>query len=176
MHGIYTQGGAACNIVPEAAAVRFYFRAARRATLDSIVKKVLEAAKGCALATDTEVEWSNFELSFDEMQPNDAAETMMEGVFAEVGAPFGPSPGPQGSSDVGNVSMRCPALQPTLSIIDKPYAWHTREFAASVTGPLAHEAIVTGSPHPGPRLPPGPVGSGASRPDARRFRGGKEAP
>lgn len=145
IHGIYTLGGAACNIVPEAATVRFYFRAARRAYLNTIVEKVFKAAKGCAQATDTEVEWSNFELSFDEMQPNDAAETMMEGVFQEADAPFGPSPGPQGSSDVGNVSMRCPALQPTLSIIDKPYAWHTREFAASTTGPLAHAAIVKGA-------------------------------
>jgi hypothetical protein len=41
--------------------------------------------------------------------------------------------------------MRCPALQPTLSIIDKPYTWHTREFAASTTGPLAHEALVKGA-------------------------------
>ncbi len=145
IHGIYTQGGAACNIVPEAATVRFYFRAARRAYLDSVVKNVLEAAEGCARATQTEVEWSNFELSFDEMRPNDAAESMMEEVFTEVGAPFGPSPGPQGSSDVGNVSMRCPALQPTLSIIDKPYTWHTREFASATTGPLAHEALVKGA-------------------------------
>ena len=145
IHGIYTLGGAACNIVPEAATVRFYFRAERRAYLNTLMDKVYKAAKGCAMATDTDVEWSSFELSFDDMQPNDAAETMMESVFAECGVPFGPSPGPQGSSDVGNVSMRCPALQPTLSIIDKPYAWHTREFAAATTGPLAHEALVKGA-------------------------------
>jgi amidohydrolase len=145
IHGIYTLGGAACNIVPEAATVRFYFRAERRAYLDTLMDKVYKAAKGCAMATDTEVEWSSFELSFGNMQPNNAAETMMEGVFDECGVLFGPSPGPQGSSDIGNVSMRCPALQPMLSIIDKPYAWHTREFAASTTGPLAHQALVQGA-------------------------------
>ena len=145
MHGIYTLGGVACNIVPEAATVRFYFRAEHRAYLNSLMKKIFKAAEGCALATDTEVEWSNFELSFDEMQPNETAESMMEDVFRELDVPFGPCPGPQGSSDVGNVSMRCPALQPTLSIIDKPYAWHTREFAAATTGPLAHKAIVAGA-------------------------------
>jgi len=145
IHGIYTVGGAACNIVPEAATVRFYFRAERRAYLKNLVQKILKAAQGCAMATDTEVEWSNFELSFDEMQPNETAESMMEDIFREQGVPFGPCPGPQGSSDVGNVSKRCPALQPTLSIMDKPYAWHTRDFAASTTGPLAHKAIVTGA-------------------------------
>ncbi len=145
IHGIYTQGGAACNIVPETAAVRFYFRGERRAYLNTLVKKILRAAEGCAQATDTEVEWSNFELSFDEMQPNEAAESMMEDVFRERNVPFVPCPGPKGSSDVGNVSMRCPALQPTLSIMDKPHAWHTREFAAATTGPLAHKALVEGA-------------------------------
>ncbi|HSV56980.1 MAG TPA: amidohydrolase [Magnetospirillaceae bacterium] len=145
LHGIITQGGAACNIVPEAAAARFYFRAGRRAYLETVMRKVFDSARGCALATDTEVEWTNFEASFDEMRPNDAAEAMMEDVYREVGEPFDQSPGPQGSSDVGNVSMRCPAVQPTLSIIDKPFSWHTREFAQSVTGPLAHRAIAAGA-------------------------------
>jgi amidohydrolase len=145
MHGIYVNGGAACNIVPEAASVRFYFRAPHRKYLDALVAKVLKAAQGCALATDTEVEWSNFELSFDEMQPNETAESMMEEVFRERKVPFIGCPGPQGSSDVGNVSMRCPALQPTLSITDQHYPWHTREFAAATIGPLAHKALVEGA-------------------------------
>lgn len=145
MHGIYAQGGVACNIVPEAAVVRFYFRAPYRRYLNTLVQKILKAAQGCAMATDTEVEWNTFELSFDEMQPNEAAESMMEDVFRERNVPFIPCPGPQGSSDVGNVSMRCPALQPTLSITDQHYPWHTREFAAATVGPLAHKALVEGA-------------------------------
>ncbi len=97
------------------------------------------------MATETEVEWMNFELSFDEVQPNETAETLMEEVFSEFEVPFGPCPGAQGSSDVGNVSKRCPALQPTLSITKNPYAWHTREFAAATVQPEAHEARVKGA-------------------------------
>jgi len=145
MHGIYVDAGTACNIVPEAATVHFYFRAARRAYLNRLLEKVYNAARGAALATETEVEWSNFELSFDELVPNDAAETMMESVYDELGVGYRPVSGPDGSSDVGNVSMRCPTLQPMLSIIDKPYALHTREFAAATTGAQAHAAIVTGA-------------------------------
>ncbi len=145
IHGIYVNGGTACNIVPEAASVRFYFRSPRRAYLNALIGKAYNAARGAAMATETEVEWSNFELPFDEVMPNDAAETMMEGVYAELGVAFGPGSGPEGSSDVGNVSMHCPTLQPTLPIIDQPYTLHTREFAAATIGGQAHAAIVTGA-------------------------------
>ena len=145
MHGIIVQGGAAPNIVPESAVARFYFRSPWRSLLDRLVEKAQNAARGAALATETEVQWRNFELSFDDVQPNEAAESMMEDVFRELGVPFGPCPGAQGSSDVGNVSKRCPALQPTLSITEHPYAWHTRDFAAATVRPEAHEALVRGA-------------------------------
>lgn len=145
MHGIISQGGAAPNIVPESAVARFYFRAPWRSLLDRLVGKAQNAAKGAAMATETEVDWMNFELSFDDVQPNEAAESMMEDVFRQLAVPFVPCPGAQGSSDVGNVSKRCPALQPTLSITEHPYAWHTRDFAAATTQPEAHEALVRGA-------------------------------
>ena len=145
MHGIIHQGGAAPNIVPESAVARFYFRSPWRSQLDRIVEKALNAARGAAMATETEVQWRNFELSFDDVQPNPAAEKMMEDVFGSRGVAFGPSPGPQGSSDVGNVSKRCPTLQPTLSITPHPFAWHTRDFAAATVQPEAHEALVRGA-------------------------------
>ncbi|HPE89788.1 MAG TPA: M20 family metallopeptidase [Spirochaetia bacterium] len=145
MHGIYVDGGKACNIVPETAVVRFYFRSPRRAHLNELLQKAYNAARGAAMATETEVEWRQFELPFDELAPNEAAESMMEGVYDELGVPYGPVSGPEGSSDVGNVSMRCPTLQPTLSIVDRPYALHTREFAAATTAPMAHDAIATGA-------------------------------
>ncbi len=145
MHGIIVEGGAAPNIVPETAVARFYFRSPWRSLLDRLIERANNAARGAALATETEVKWHNFELSFDDVQPNEAAESMMEGVFSEFGVPFGPCPGAQGSSDVGNVSKRCPALQPTLAITEHPYAWHTREFAAATVLPQAHEALVTGA-------------------------------
>ncbi len=145
MHGIYLDGGKACNIVPESSTVRFYFRSSRRAHLNDLLQKAYNAARGAALATDTEAEWHQFELPFDELVPNEAAESMMESVYDELGVRYGPVSGPDGSSDVGNVSMHCPTLQPTLSIVDKPYALHTREFEAATVTPMAHAAIATGA-------------------------------
>jgi len=145
MHGIYVDAGKACNIVPEEAVVRFYFRAGRRRYLDGLLAKVYNAARGAALATDTEVEWRNHELSFDELVPNEAAEAMMEAIYDELGVRYGPETGPDGSSDVGNVSQRCPTLQPMLPITEGPLALHTREFAAATTSPLGHAAIALGA-------------------------------
>lgn len=145
MHGIIAEGGLAPNIVPERAVARFYFRAPRRSHLDGIIGQVQRCAEGAALATGTKVTWHNFEFSFDDMLKNDSAETFMEGLFADFGITTVPSPGRDGSSDMGNVSQRCPSLQPKLSIVDEAMALHTHEFAQATTQPRAHEALVTGA-------------------------------
>jgi len=145
MHGIVSDGGLAPNIVPEQASALFYFRAPSRKYLNEILEKAYNCARGAALATGSTVEWKNFEASFDNMVPNAPAEDMMEGIFEELNIPIGVSPGPSGSSDVGNVSQKCPAIQPVLSITDHPVAAHTREFAEAVTSPKGYEALETGA-------------------------------
>lgn len=145
IHGVIDAGGVAPNIVPERALCRFEFRAPTRAYLDGLTKRCLDCARAAALATGTEVTWEKFESSFDEMIPNLAGEQMIAEIFDELGIPFSPPPVPSGSTDMGNVSQRCPALQPMLAITPHPFPLHTREFAASVTKPEAHEALVLGA-------------------------------
>lgn len=145
IHGIIPEGGLAPNIVPEHAAARFYFRAPKRPLLDRIVSRIYKCALGAAQATETEVTWRNYEYSFDDMLKNDAAEKFVEDLLAEYQVSFGPPPGTMGSSDVGNVSYRCPALQPKLSIIDEEMTLHTHEFAEATLTERAHEALVTGA-------------------------------
>jgi metal-dependent amidase/aminoacylase/carboxypeptidase family protein len=133
------------NIVPERAVARFYFRATKRFILNEVVRKAQNCARGAALATETEVRWENFEPSFDEMIPNSPAEEAMEEIMRRLGVELSISPGPRGSSDIGNVSHRCPAIQPMLAISSEPLALHTREFAKATTSEEAHKAIVTGA-------------------------------
>lgn len=145
IHGIITNGGDAPNIVPQSASAKFYFRAPSRAYLNGIMGRVLDCAKGAAMATQTDMTWENVEFSFDEMVPNDPAESMMESVFEEMGISFENPASPSGSSDVGNVSQRCPALQPELTIMDGYAAHHTVEFAQAITTEKAHRAIELGA-------------------------------
>lgn len=145
MHGIVYDGGAAPNIVPERAVGRFYFRAPKRAYLDEIIKKVHNCARGAALATETEVTWRNFEASFMDMLPNGPAETMAKKYFAEMGLEVTPCGTFMGSSDMGDVSYRCPALQPEIDISGENIEAHTRAFAEATQKPRAHEAMRDGA-------------------------------
>lgn len=145
IHGIVTEGGEAPNIVPMEAKALFYFRSPTRKYLQTIMDRILDCARGAAMATQTKVSWENVEYSFDEMAPNDPAEAMMENVFREIGVSFQNPTAPAGSSDVGNISQRCPALQPELSIMDTYAPHHTQEFARAVVTKRAHEAMETGA-------------------------------
>jgi len=145
MHGIIYKGGDAPNIVPEEAICRFYFRFPTRAYLNRLVERVRKIASGAAIASETEVTMKNFEFSFDNMLANATAERKMEDIMRELGVEVSEPEGYEGSSDMGNVSHRCPALQPKLAISDLPLVTHSREFAKAIVTPKAHEALITGS-------------------------------
>ena len=146
MHGIVYSGGVAANIVPDCAVGRFFFRAPKRAYLDKIMEQILNCARGAALATGTEVHWRNYEASFMDMLPNTAAENMFEDILAEFKIPVSPCEGFMGSSDVGDVTYHCPALQPLLDIsAGVIHDAHSREFAAATVTEEGHNALKTGA-------------------------------
>lgn len=146
MHGIVAFGGAAPNIVPDRAVGKFYFRAPRVSYLNEIMKKVYNCARGAALATETEVTWREFECPFKDMLPNETAEAMAASLMEEMGFKVSPCVGFMGSSDVGDVTHRCPAIQPELDIANgKHIEAHTREFAAQTVTETAHDAMRRGA-------------------------------
>ncbi|GHV55160.1 amidohydrolase [Synergistales bacterium] len=133
IHGVITKGGDAPNIVPDLAQASFYFRSPNREYLDKVLEKVYNCARGAALCTGTEVSRRNHETSFREILPNPEAERAMAKVLDELGIPYSSEPRFSGSTDVGDVSWRCPTLHIHMPFTDKNMALHTREFAA-VTG------------------------------------------
>lgn len=146
MHGVYREGGAAPNIVPDRAQGHFYFRAPKKAYLDKMMEQVYNCARGAALATGTEVSWCYVEANFMDVLPNETAENMFDEIFAEFDIPVSPCPGFLGSTDVGDVSYRCPALQPEIDISNGVvHEAHTREFAAATLKPEAHAALEKGA-------------------------------
>ncbi|EHM10821.1 amidohydrolase [Thermanaerovibrio velox DSM 12556] len=145
MHGIVTLGGTAPNVVPGEARTHWYFRCPTREELNPLLERVLNCARGCAMATETQVSWRNNETSFDDMMPNPPAEEAMGEVLKDLGFNLSKGPGPSGSTDVGNVSRRCPALQPELAIWDDPVPLHTREFARITKTPRAHQTLIQGA-------------------------------
>lgn len=144
IHGLITNISGATNIIPETAVCRVETRAVTRSELNAIQENVFCCARGAAVATRTEVRWERFMSSFDDILPNTAAEQMAREVLEELGVSCVDGPGALGSTDVGNVSYRCPAIQPEFAISRLPLPIHTHEFAEATKADEAHDALITG--------------------------------
>jgi len=147
MHAVYRNGGEAPNIVPEEASMEIFVRALDRNYLNTVVEKVDNCARGAALATGTT--WDRVPTShpYDNLRNNAAGLQALREVFDELGLPVDEASGNEifGSSDIGNVSFRCPTFHPTVQLVDRGIPVHTREFAAGVKTPRAHEALEKGA-------------------------------
>lgn len=142
IHAIVRSVSGATNIIPDCAVCRVEVRAASRKILDEMMESVLCCARGSAIATRTKVSWSKFMRSFDDMLPNSTAEILAEEILARHGVICTRSHLPSGSTDVGNVSYRCPAIQPEVAITHQKISLHTREFAEATMSPEGHEALL----------------------------------
>jgi len=140
IHGVITDGGKAANIVPDRAAAQFYVRAAQRSYLDTVVARVVAAARGAAQMTGTEVRWRNYEYSNDNMIPSASLATVWADNLRSLGIQHWQEyRESRGSSDMGNVSQVVPSLHPYLAV--KPdITAHTEEFAQACLG---HEGFQT---------------------------------
>ncbi len=147
IHGIISHGGLAPNIIPEYAAARFYTRSATRAYTDELTRRVNACAEAAALATGCKLTVSHYEYSYDELRTN---ETLSDAFTANLVA-AGIAPEAirdsldHGSLDLGNVSLRCPAIHPYVQVVDQPYALHTEEFRDAAQTNRAYDAMMFGA-------------------------------
>lgn len=136
IHGIIQEGGKAPNIIPEYTKALFYTRAAKFAYALELAEKIYKIVEGAALATGCEYKISDAEEDFKDTCSNQYLAKMVaenlenhwgHKVYRLKGTPV------PGGSDLGDVSYRCPAIQPTASLSPKgdetKYNIHTREFA-----------------------------------------------
>ena len=65
--GIITNGGSACNIIPEYASCQFYVRSCSRKRVDALVKRMISLADGASLMTGAKISYRFFEQSFDSL-------------------------------------------------------------------------------------------------------------
>ena len=130
MHGIISEGGEAANIVPDRAVAQFYFRAEKRETLDNVVEKVKNIAKGASLTTGATVAISNYELSYDNMETNQSLSEAFTKNLKEISPrPVHPAKEATGSADMGNVSQVVPSIHPHIGLNEEGLVLHTKEVA-----------------------------------------------
>lgn len=147
IHGIITHGGTAPNMIPDYAAARFYARANTRAYTDELTRRTVACAEAAALATGCKLVVTYDEYSYDELRTNEplsvafTANLLASGVTSE--AIFDSED--HGSLDLGNVSLRCPAIHPYIQVTDRPYTLHTTEFRDAAQTETAYEAMILGA-------------------------------
>lgn len=148
IHGVIPDGGSAANVVPDYASARFYVRASDRATTNQLADKLHRTAKGAALATGARLETSNYEFSYDEMRTNEPLSDLFTDSLVSLGIPEAEIQTERdgtGSIDMGNVSLRCPAIHPYVKISDTAVNGHTHEFREAALSDRGFEGMMTGA-------------------------------
>ena len=144
IHGIITHGGDAPNIVPKYAACRFRIRAADLPYLEELSEKVINCARGAALATGARLEHRDFAPTYENQLPNSVLAELAGANFQQLGRTMESKRlrGGMGSTDFGNVSRRVPALCPYVQIAEPGTKPHTVEFERAAGSAMAHRMIL----------------------------------
>lgn len=146
MHGVFRNGGAAPNIVPEEASAEVFIRSLDRPYLNDLVRKVDDCARGAAIATQSSWEKEETAPPFDNLCGNEAGLAALKEVYEELEIPLnGDTEAVFGSSDAGNVSFVCPTFHPCLQVVKRGIAIHTREFAEAMKSERAHRVLADGA-------------------------------
>lgn len=146
IHGIVRYPGEAPNIVPEKCSAEVYCRSREREYLDTVAKKIDNCAEGAAIATGTTWEKEPTANSYDNIKRNETGCRLLKESYEEVGLfENGDVDDIFGSTDAGNVSFVCPTFHPTIQLVDKGVAIHTKDFEVCSRGEKANEVICNGA-------------------------------
>lgn len=130
IHGMINDGGSSANTIPDYASCMYMFRYKEMPYLEEIVNWAKEAAEGCAKATQTEVKISSPGRPLADLKPTPSTDKIIEEIYESLNVEVNKEEiEPLGSSDIGNLSYKCPAFHPTISISDEEVSAHTEEFA-----------------------------------------------
>jgi len=140
IHGIILSGGAAANIIPDYAAIRYRTRADDTEYLSDVVNRVVACAEGAAKATGCRLEWHEYMPGYENTMPNSVLLDLMVENLRSLGLNVNTQRKRtgRGSTDFGNVSRRVPGIEARIGIteqVDVPgHSIEFREAAASERG------------------------------------------
>ncbi|QZY55913.1 M20 family metallopeptidase [Crassaminicella profunda] len=146
INGIITKGGDAANIIPEYARSDFSVRARTLRELEKLVQKIKQVVKASEILTGAKAT-VGIERMYAERYPNMAiAETFKENMKV-LGEEMGyPDPNEKvGSSDIGNVTLKIPAIHSYLKIAEDTMNAHSIEFAHAAISERAKEVAIKGA-------------------------------
>ncbi len=145
VHGIFTHGGDAPNIIPEKVVMNFYVRALDRDYFMELTEKIKNAARGCAKSAGCKVSIKRKGSAYDPFYPNypmgEAFRKNMELLKIEEDG-FGQTE-EIGSSDIGNLSQVIPTIHPEYAVGGRDDINHSRKFLEAVTSSKGERAMIS---------------------------------
>lgn len=144
LHGIITHGGDAPNIIPDSVTGRFYVRAGRKTTANTVRERFYRIIEGAELMTGCRAEYHSFERSFDDMNTNPVLNDLCTRHMEEAGlTPISRDTAFKASIDMGNVSYVIPAIHSYFDITGgADMAQHSLEFAAATMTDYAKDQMM----------------------------------
>ncbi len=132
-------GGRSANIVQASASLSYFVRAKDQETLDLVQKRVDDIAKGAALMTGIEVEYSRASAC-KAFKANKVISNLFKEVLEiEEACDFDRVEAV--STDVGDVSQVIPVAQVFIACEPYPYPMHSQEWVANGKSKMAHDGI-----------------------------------
>lgn len=146
VNGIITNGGLAANIIPGEAACSFSLRAETLLDLQQLAEKVKQAANTAAQLVGAKVE-INVHRMYAERYPNKPMCAAFKENMALLGEEmiWANPTGMYGSSDIGNVSIKLPAIHDYLWIAPAGVNSHNVEFTGHSNSARADEVCIKGA-------------------------------
>jgi amidohydrolase len=146
IHGIILSGGAAANIIPDYAAIRYRTRADDSDYLAEVVERVVACAEGAARATGCKLEWKEYMPGYENTMPNKVLLELMTENLRSIGVHVNNErrKSGRGSTDFGNVSRRVPGIEARIAItevLETP--GHSIEFREAAGSDMGRQAMLT---------------------------------
>ncbi len=147
VHGIITNGGAAPNIVPDAAAGEFYLRALTAEDLEDLRARFTACMEGAATSTGTTMTLTRNGHAYEPLKAHRALAEVFTAACVALGRTYDPDPdeGLGGSTDFGNVSQLVPGLHADLGVGSWPVVNHQVEFAEHCVTAAGDRAVLDGA-------------------------------
>lgn len=147
---IVERGGENPNIIPVESTARLYVRALKMATVRWVVERIMDCARGAALATGAEVEYQRHAQPYDEVIPNPTLNRLFFDALHDAGAPADRiAPVPPGpvthSDDTGIISKHVPTISGRFITGPLGLVLHTKEATAATCSPEGHRGMLIGA-------------------------------
>lgn len=146
VNGVILEGGTASNIIPGFSKSEFCIRAATMKRVDELQNMIISCAKRAESLTGAKVQIQSEPIYAERYPCLPICEDFKENM-ARVGVGMC-LPDPKllfGSSDIGNVSIKIPAIHDYLSITDEEIPAHSSQYAKAAAEPGADEICIKGA-------------------------------